>query len=103
MLKYPVDTATASDIPLTATGVERAVRVPSPSWPSLFAPQHFTAPPETTAHVCHHPTAIEVASFNPLTVTGVDVEATAVPLPSCPELLLPQHCTVPPDRRAHVL
>ena len=35
----------------TSTGVERSVVVPSPSRPSLFQPQHLTAPPVSRAHV----------------------------------------------------
>jgi len=38
--------------PTTVTGVERLVVVPSPSWPEPLAPQHLTAPPESSAQVC---------------------------------------------------
>ena len=36
--------------PNTLTGVVRWVVVPSPSWPKLFLPQHFTLPSVSTAH-----------------------------------------------------
>jgi len=37
--------------PLTDTGVSLSFVVPSPSSPSAFQPQHFTAPPLVRAHV----------------------------------------------------
>jgi hypothetical protein len=43
--------ATPLSSPLTATGVNRLVVVPSPSWPEEFEPQHFTPPPVVSAHV----------------------------------------------------
>ena len=41
-----------------------------------------------------------VAVVTPVTATDND-ESVVVPLPSWPEELLPQHCTVPPDNNAH--
>ena len=37
--------------PLTLTGVQESVLVPSPSWPLLFNPQHLTVPPVRRAQV----------------------------------------------------
>src|SRR3989304_1106975 len=37
--------------PDTSTGVKRPVVVLSPSWPSLFLPQHFTPPAVASARV----------------------------------------------------
>jgi hypothetical protein len=48
--KPPVEIAvTPEDKPETDTGVDEAVVELLPSWPLLFAPQHFAAP-DTTAH-----------------------------------------------------
>ena len=37
--------------PITSTGVERSVVVPSPNWPYRFHPQHPIPPPVVAAHV----------------------------------------------------
>ncbi len=47
----------------TSTGLFFCAVLPMPSWPLLFAPQHFrlTVPPDTSAHVCPFPVAMEMA------------------------------------------
>jgi len=47
----PTATCCAFEIPETVTGELRLIFVPSPNWPELFKPQHFTAPVESNAHV----------------------------------------------------
>src|SRR5438067_2271985 len=84
----------ALDRPETDTGLCRLVVVPSPSWPEVFAPQHFTVPPVTTAQVCADPAEITVTFANPDTAAGLVLDVL-VPVPSCPELFRPQHFTVP--------
>ena len=37
--------------PTTLTGTARFLRAPSPSWPSMFDPQHLTRPALVIAHV----------------------------------------------------
>jgi hypothetical protein len=66
--------------PDTATGVVRFVVVPSPSWPALLSPQHFTAP----FWMAHAPFAAAEMAVTPLerpdTATGV-VRFVVVPSP----------------------
>src|SRR4030095_12245833 len=86
--------------PLTLTGVKRGVVVLSPSWPLLLAPQHFTPPPLVRAHACACPAAMATTPLErPDTATGVR-RCIAVPSPSWPPVLLPQHFT-PPLTTAH--
>ena len=80
-----------------ATGVGRAVVVPSPSRPLPFDPQHITVLSARSAHVCELPAATATASVSPETWMG-DVSNSPIPLtplPSWPEAFEPQHCTVP--------
>lgn len=77
-------------IPVTCTGVELLVVVPSPRPPFELPPQHCKAP-ETIAHVCELPVAIAVTpDVRPVTCTGEEL-AVVVPSPSWPFELLPQH------------
>src|SRR5664280_2453029 len=91
-------------IPLTATGVELSVVVPSPSWPYPFQPQQATPPPASRAQVSLEPAVIAVAVVIPLTATGVELVTPRpdIPLPSSPYWLSPQQVTPPPARRAQV-
>src|SRR4030095_4671626 len=59
--------------PATSTGVRRwLLEVPSPTWPVLFCPQHFTPPAFVRAHVCVSPAAMAFTPLvNPETLTGV--------------------------------
>ena len=59
-------------MPDTSTGVVRSVVVPSPSWPWLFLPQHFTVPSVSRANECQRPRAMLVAVVMPDTSTGVE-------------------------------
>src|ERR1700690_2289489 len=57
----PAVRTSASEMPLTGTGVALSLLVPFPSCPWLLLPQHCTVPPFTMAHVCLFPAAIAVA------------------------------------------
>ncbi|MFO0755352.1 MAG: hypothetical protein U0359_02605 [Byssovorax sp.] len=57
-------------MPVTATGVVRWVVVPSPSWPLVFSPQHFTVPPWMSAHAKASPVATLVTLLRPETSVG---------------------------------
>ena len=85
------------DRPTTSTGVKRFVVVPSPSAPSMFRPQHLTAPLVVSAQVCDHPaTTATTPLVRPLTSTGVGRNAAGVPSPIWPYLFEPQHLRPPP-------
>lgn len=88
-------------VSLTLTGVVEAVVVPSPRYPSVLEPQHFTPPDVNNAHVYPQPAATsDTPEVRPDTVTGV-VRSVYVPSPNCPEELLPQHFTAPPEVTKH--
>ena len=57
--------------------------VPSPSWPSMFQPQHLIAPPVSRAHELAVPGAMLVAVDIPDTSTGM-LLSVVVPSPSWP-------------------
>src|SRR4030042_2889486 len=86
---------TGPESPPTSAGSRPLVRVPFPSWPLGFHPQHFTDPSCIRAQVCPAPasTAVTPAS-RPGTSTGVP-RLTVVPSPSPPEAFSPQHFTPP--------
>src|SRR3989442_9080973 len=78
------------------------LKVPSPRCPESPTPQHCTVPSPSSAHVCESPVTTRVAVVRPLTATGTEESARfPSPLPSCPKLFRPQHCTVPSGRRIH--
>src|SRR5688572_21804343 len=82
--------------PNTLTGVLRSMKLPSPSCPLSFLPQHFTAPLNRRAHVCAAPAAIDCTPLvSPATSTGVELNEPAAGEPSCPALLSPQQRTPP--------
>src|SRR2546430_17181958 len=91
-------------MPTTATGtVAMLLKVPSPRCPESPTPQHCTVPSPSSAHVCASPVTTPVAVVRPLTATGTEeLVKFPSPLPSCPKLFRPQHCTVPSGRRIHV-
>lgn len=63
--------STPAESPETSTGVFRFSLLPSPNWPNLFSPPHFTAPPETKAQVWFHPAEMAIAfGFAGLTSPG---------------------------------
>jgi hypothetical protein len=72
-----------SSKPDTATGVNRFVVVPSPNSPKLLRPQHFTDPPDNSAHEWYWPVVTAVASVIPDTATGFR-RAVVDPSPSSP-------------------
>ena len=61
-----------------------------PNCRKALSPQHQALLSERKAHEWVAPMVTAVAVATPVTVTGV-VELVVVPLPSCPELLSPQH------------
>src|SRR2546425_855728 len=93
-------------LPPTRTGVLELVVVPSPSCPSRFRPQHHTVPSPRSAQVCRYPPLTVTAPVRgdplPPTRTGGDALLPLVPLPSCPSLFSPQHCTLWSPRPAQV-
>src|SRR5438309_915691 len=91
-------------MPTTATGTEEMLlKVPSPRCPESPTPQHCTVPSPSSAHVCESPVTTLVAVVRSLTGTGTEeLVKLPSPLPSCPKLFCPQHCTVPSGRRIHV-
>src|SRR5438046_2506195 len=54
--------ATPLERPVTVTGVELAVVVPSPSWPLTLFPQHFTLPTVVMAQVWREPKPAETTA-----------------------------------------
>jgi hypothetical protein len=90
----------------TSTGEDEVVVpvvvVPSPRWPALFPPQHFTPPLEFIAQVWLPPAEIApTPAERPQTSTGVDL-SVAVPSPSRPSAFEPQHLTAPDSVKAQV-
>ena len=90
---------TAVEMPETDTGVELDVVVPSPSWPSVFLPQHFADPSVSTAHEWKSPKARLVTVAIPETSTGVEplqkLEEVLPPRPRRPSDPDPQHFADP--------
>src|SRR5688500_2572090 len=81
--------------PPTETGDVRCVVVPSPSWPLPLAPQHRAVPLARSAQVELEPAEICTTSVRPKTAVGVTtVEGEVLPIPICPLVFNPQHCTV---------
>ena len=76
----------------TVAAAARSVWSFTPSWPAAFAPQHCTAPVTITAHAWFAPTArSRTVPASPVTAEGASTFDPVVPLPTCPEALLPQH------------
>ena len=69
--------------PLTTTGIDELVVVPSPNWPSPSLPQHLAVPFASTAHEWLAPPVIAIALLRLLTTTGV-VERVVAPFPNWP-------------------
>ena len=70
--------------------------VPSPSWPTLFSPQHLTDPAVVSAQVWAKPVVIWTTPLlSPETFTGVEDAIGRLPSPSWPAPLMPQHFTAP--------
>src|SRR3989304_4457703 len=69
--RHPTDRETTWPlIPDTSTGKLRSTSVPSPTWPYLLSPQHWTLPLPINAQDASPPAAIADAPVNPLTLTG---------------------------------
>ena len=73
---------------LIATGVDLAVVVSSPTCPVPFAPQQKRPLFPFDAQVWKSPAA---KSSTPLAITSVGTKESPCAVPSCPELLEPQH------------
>ena len=69
--------------------------MPSPTWPTPFLPQQEAADDALTAQVWVVPAVMAVALILPPPPDTVCAKLLldTVPLPSCPELLKPQHTT----------
>ena len=68
--------------------------VPSPSWPQKLSPQHLTPPVFVSAQVLGLRTSMAATPEPKLeTSTGVGLSFGALPSPSWPEALRPQHLT----------
>jgi hypothetical protein len=81
----------------TVTGVDESAVEPLPSWPLEFEPQQTTVPLDSNAHEWPSSVVTLVAWITPGTATGM---AEPTPAPKAPRL--PQHRTVPSDKRAQV-
>ena len=68
----PAEIWVTPERPLTLTGVEESVVVPSPSWPALLYPQHVMVPPVRRAQVWWAPAAKAVACRIPDSEAAVD-------------------------------
>jgi hypothetical protein len=94
----------ADAVAITDTGLGDLVRVPLPSWPFAFSPQHFALPFEpdaTTTHV-NAPPALTDETDVRLGTTAGEVRVVYVPSPTCPLLLSPQQRTVESTVRAQL-
>ena len=81
MCANPAESATTPCKPGTGVGLNAVVRVPSPSCPNAFQPQHCTVPPVISAHVWYQPEVIAVAPTSTGEPPATSVEFV-VPLPS---------------------
>jgi len=97
----PVSGEAFDELVRTSTGLVRRVVEPSPTWPEVFAPQHFTAPPVRRAQPCSLPAEIARTPVSPETATGV-LRVVVEPSPTWPELFAPQHLTDPVDNTRQV-
>src|SRR5262245_10355758 len=89
----------------TFTGSLESLIVPIPSAPDPLPPQHQSVPSLLRAQVCTPPALISatpVPSAVFRTAVGMCILEVAVPTPSCPLPLPPQHQTLPSLLRAHV-
>ena len=68
---------------------------PSPNWPKVFWPQHWTPPVAVCAQVWKNPASRATGvPVSPTTSTGT-VRSMVLPSPSSPNRLKPQHLTSP--------
>src|SRR4051812_4468433 len=74
--------------------VERSTRVPTPSLPARFSPQHTLAAPTGVPHVAAPLAPMAEKAIPFCAVTGA-LNWAKVPVPSCPWPLSPQHSAVP--------
>ena len=84
--------------------VEESV-VPSPNWPMWFLPQQPTLPLSRIAQACRSPVAIaaSVRFWGRIEIgVGVVRLPPAVPTPSWPSSLPPQHIPVPSSKMTQV-
>src|SRR5687768_8405277 len=79
--------------PATRRGMLDPEIVPSPSWPSVLAPQHHATPLVASAHECD-PAAIALNAWPPVTGTG-RTRLEKVPSPRLPRELFPQQNAAP--------
>jgi hypothetical protein len=80
----------------------------TPSWPTSFAPQQTTVPPDSSAQTWRAPAAIAIAPLNPATGTGKGEQGApwhmsgppSDPTPSSPNSFDPQQSTLPVESKA---
>ncbi|GAA1041694.1 hypothetical protein GCM10009557_65990 [Virgisporangium ochraceum] len=92
--------------PVTGTGTSESVPAALlPSCPAELDPQHDTCRTVSTTHVVSPPApsraTVPLVSDPPSTMRAVAPVVGAVPVPSCPLALAPQHQTVPDGRTLH--
>src|SRR5688572_17020428 len=85
----------------TVTGELRRVRVPSPSWPSLFDPQHSTLRALDIPQVWSRPALTSRNATVELMRTGA-LRGCVVASPSWPDALAPQQKTSAREVRPQV-
>ena len=93
--------AATPERPVTCTGSNLLVVVPSPSWPFAFYPHAHTVPSLLRATVWKPPAATAATPERPVTCTGGN-RSVVVPSPSWPLPLYPHAHTVPSLLRATV-
>ena len=86
--------------PATVVGVDLLSVEPMPSWPCLFAPQHFAVPSDVIAQVWVAPEDICVKLTLPASTCPGSSALPDVLCPSRPDSCEPQH-SAPVDVRAH--
>jgi len=110
--RYPGNTVSKPAPLATATGTllqgfvpwhSSGPTAPFPSWPKLFEPQQYQAPPVARPHVRNNPARSAVKVSPPATATGVRLHglelhvsvAALAPIPSSPNELSPQQYAAP--------
>ena len=87
--------------PVTGSGNECDVVVPSPSSPTSLPPQHCTDPSGASAQLWRPPAAIVLDGGNENTPTGVPLFSVD-PLPSWPASFWPQQRALPSSSSAQL-
>src|SRR5690606_34931035 len=90
-------------MPETLTGTLESLAVPSPSCPSLLAPQHDMLPSVCTAQTWSRPAAMRRTPLRSGTCCGtLTLSSGSPPSPSVPKAFSPQHQGTSPSVTAQV-